>query len=207
MLIQVIFYMLATTLVVSALFVVTARNTVHSAMYLILTFFTTAALWITLHAEFLALVLVLVYVGAVMVLFLFVLMMLNLNQQKIREGFIKYLPLGIMVGVLVAAEMIIIITRGFGSFTASPDLAAQLPASNTAALGSVLYTQYLFAFEAAAVLLLIAMIAAIVLTLFHSKVAKKQNPADQVRVRKEDRIRIIQMDSEKKQTSVKGGSS
>jgi len=206
MLIQVIFYMLASTLLVSALCVVTARNTVHAAMFLILAFFTTAALWITLQAEFLALVLVLVYVGAVMVLFLFVLMMLNLNQQKRREGFIKYLPLGIIIGLLVAAEMIIIITRGSGSFVTNPDFATLIPASNTEALGSVLYTQYLFAFEAAAVLLLIAMIAAIVLTLHHSKVAKKQNPGEQVKVRKEDRLRIIQMDSEPKQSPTKGGS-
>ncbi len=206
MLIQVIFYMLASTLLVSALLVVTARNTVHAAMFLILTFFTTAALWITLHAEFLALVLVLVYVGAVMVLFLFVLMMLNLNKQKISEGFIKYLPLGIIIGVLVAVEMVIIITRGFGNITVSAELMANLPASNTAALGSVLYTKYLFAFEAAAVLLLIAMVSAIILTLHHSKVAKKQNPAEQVRVRKEDRLRIVNMASEKKQSPTRGSS-
>lgn len=206
MLIQVIFYTLATVLLASAVAVVTARNTVHSAMYLILTFFTTAALWITLYAEFLAIVLVLVYVGAVMVLFLFVLMMLNLNQQKIREGFIKYLPVGILVGVIVAVEMVLIITRGFGSLAPEASMVANLPASNTAALGSVLYTKYLFAFEAAAVLLLIAMIAAITLTLFHSQTAKKQNPSDQVKVKKEDRLRMVQMDAEPKQPPTREGS-
>jgi len=203
----IIFYSLAVTLLVGALGVVTARNTVHSAMFLILVFFTTTALWITLRAEFLALVLILVYVGAVMVLFLFVLMMLNLNKQKVQEGFIKYLPLGIVIGVLVAAEMIIILTRGFGSYVAKVNSAADAEGySNTAELGKILYTEYLFAFEAAAVLLLIAMIAAIVLTLYHVKGVKKQNPGQQVRVKKEDRLRIIKMDSEPKQAPGRGDS-
>ena len=207
MLEQVIFYSFATVLLTAALRVISVRNSVHAALYLVLVFFTCSALWILLRAEFLAIALVLVYVGAVMVLFLFVVMMLNLNMQVLREGFIRYLPLGISVAVLAVAEMVLVlINTSFPAVQLNSSVFQQAvnsnlfhQGSNTKALGNVLYTQYIFAFEIAAVVLLLAIVAAIVLTLQHRVNSKSQNPSKQVKVRREDRVRLIKMISEKKE--------
>ncbi len=196
LIIQIIFYGFSTVLILSALKVITARNTVYSALFLVLAFFTCSAIWILLRAEFLAIALILVYVGAVMVLFLFVVMMLNINEQPLREGFIKYLPVGILVAVVVVAEMIIVITNGFGAITEAK-ASGLMVTSNTKALGSVLYTDYLYQFEIAAVILLLAIIAAIVLTLHHQTGTKHQDPGKQVQVKAKDRVRLVKMDTEK----------
>ena len=193
---QIVFYSFASLLVFAALAVVTARNTVYSAMFLVMAFFTCAALWILLQAEFLAIVLVLVYVGAVMVLFLFVVMMLNINHQPLREGFIRYLPIGILIALIAVAEMVIVITRGFGAIKEAK-ATGMMVTSNTKALGSTLYTDYLYQFEIAAVVLLLAIIAAIVLTLHHQSGTKHQNPGKQVQVKRKNRVRLVKMDTEK----------
>lgn len=197
LLIQVIFYSFAGILVFSALKVVTARNTVYSALYLVLAFFTCSAIWILLRAEFLAIALILVYVGAVMVLFLFVVMMLNINHQPLREGFIKYLPLGVIIALIAVAEMVIVLTNGFGGFGEAKGVSGLMVTRNTEALGSVLYTDYLYQFEIAAVVLLLAIIAAIILTLHHQTGTKHQDPSRQVQVRREDRVRIVKVATEK----------
>ncbi|MBI2959044.1 MAG: NADH-quinone oxidoreductase subunit J [Betaproteobacteria bacterium] len=193
-----IFYVFAAILVYSALRVITARNPVHSALYLVLAFFTAAATWILLRAEFLAITLVLVYVGAVMVLFLFVEMMLDINFDRLREGFWSYLPLGAAIGLLMALEMGLVLGgRYFGLQTlpAPPDPGPGY--SNTKALGRLLYTDYAYAFELAAVVLVVAMIAAIALTLRKRKDTKYQRPAEQVAVRREERVRLVAMKAEK----------
>lgn len=190
-----LFYAFSAILVFAALRVITARNPVHAALFLVLAFFTSACLWILLQAEFLAISLVLVYVGAVMVLFLFVVMMLDINIDQLREGFWRYLPVGAFVGVVVAAEMILVLKadalRDLSAVAARPE-----GYSNTRELGLVLYTEYVFAFELAAVILLVAIVAAIALTLRRRKDSKYQDPSRQVRVRREDRIRIVSMKSE-----------
>jgi len=197
---KIIFYLFAGILILAALRVITARNPVHAALFLVLAFFSSAALWILLEAEFLAITLVLVYVGAVMVLFLFVVMMLNINIDVMREGFIKYLPIGIAVAVISAIEMGIVITGNFGA-DKTPALVRNEPGySNTEAIGNVLYTEYLFAFEVAAVLLLVAIVAAIALTMRKRPNTKFQNPGEQVIVKKADRLRVVKMDSEEKQS-------
>ncbi len=197
---KVVFYLFATILVLAAVRVITARNPVHAALFLVLAFFSSSALWILIEAEFLAITLVLVYVGAVMVLFLFVVMMLNINIDVMREGFIKYLPIGVAVAIISAIEMGIVITGNFGA-DKSPALVRK-PAdySNTEAIGQVLYTEYLFAFEVAAVLLLVAIVAAIALTMRKRPNTRYQNPSSQVVVRKEDRLRVVKMDVEDKQS-------
>lgn len=195
---KIVFYLFASILVLSALRVITAKNPVHAALFLVLTFFSSSALWILLEAEFLAITLVLVYVGAVMVLFLFVVMMLNINVDVMREGFIKYLPVGIAVAVISAIEMGIVITGNFKS-DKSPELVRHADNySNTEAIGRVLYTEYLFAFEVAAVVLLVAIVAAIALTMRKRLNTRYQNPASQVTVRKQDRLRVVKMDAEDK---------
>ena len=193
-----IFYFFATILVLAALRVITARNPVHAALSLVLAFFTAAGLWMMLEAEFLAITLVLVYVGAVMVLFLFVVMMLDINIDQLREGFWKYFPLGATVAVLMVIEMGMVFAHKRFSQENLPTPAAK-PAdySNTAELGRVLYTDYVYPFEIAAVILLVAIVAAIALTLRRRKKTKYQNPAEQVRVKRADRIRIVQMPSAK----------
>ncbi len=187
-----LFYALAAILVVSAVFVITVRNPVHAALFLVLSFFTAAALWLLLYAEFLALTLVLVYVGAVMVLFLFVVMMLDINLDLLREGFWKHLPLAATVGILMALEMALVLkSREFG-LEGAPSPGAPAPGySNTRALGQVLYTDYVFAFEIAAVILLVAIIAAIALTLRQRKETKYQDAGVQVATRKEDRLKVV----------------
>ena len=190
-----VFYVFGAILLASALAVITARNPVHAALFLVLAFFTASAIWLLLRAEFLALTLMVVYVGAVMVLFLFVVMMLDINLERLREGFWQYLPLGALVGVLMAAEMAAVLYgRWFG--LAAPPRAMPAGYSNTKELGRVLYTDYVYAFEIAAVVLLVAIIAAIALTLRRRKDARGQDPAEQVRARREDRVRLVSMRSE-----------
>ena len=192
-----VFYSLAIILLFAGLSVITARNPVHAALFLVLAFFTAAGIWLLLEAEFLAIALVLVYVGAVMVLFLFVVMMLDINLDKLREGFWDYLPMAGFIGVLMAAEMVMILgTKHFGLARVSAPKAHGVDYSNTAELGRVLYTDYLMPFELAAVVLLVAIVAAIALTLRDRKDSKFINPADQVRVKRADRIRMVSMPAE-----------
>jgi NADH-quinone oxidoreductase subunit J len=186
----VVFWSFSAILVFAALRVITSRNPVHSAMWLVLSFFTAAGIWLLLQAEFLAIALVLVYVGAVMVLFLFVVMMLDVNFDNLRTQFRSYLPLGVTVGALGLLEMtVVLIGGGVGQQPAVP----MEQASNTRALGDILYTDYVYPFELAAVILLVAIIAAIALTHRQRKETKHQDPGEQVKVRREDRIRLVHM--------------
>ena len=193
-----IFYFFAAILVFAGLRVITARNPVHAALFLVLAFFTAAGLWMLLEAEFLAITLVLVYVGAVMVLFLFVVMMLDINLDKLREGFWDYLPLAGFVSTLLMIEMALILgSRHFGlGVMATPEPHAA-DYSNTKELGRLIYTDYVYAFELAAVILLVAIVAAIALTLRRRKDSKYIDPAEQVRVKRNDRLRIVKMQAEK----------
>ena len=192
-----VFYALAIILLMAGLRVITARNPVHAALFFVLAFFTAAGIWLLLEAEFLAIALVLVYVGAVMVLFLFVVMMLDINLDKLREGFWDYLPMAGFIGVLMAAEMVMILgTKHFGLARVSAPPAHLAGYSNTAELGRQLYTDYLMPFELAAVVLLVAIVAAIALTLRDRKDSKFINPAEQVRVKRADRIRMVSMPAE-----------
>ena len=193
-----LFYAFSVILVAAAVLVVTVRNPVHAALFLVLAFFTAAALWMLIYAEFLALTLVLVYVGAVMVLFLFVVMMLDINLDVLREGFWRQLPLAGGVGALMALEMAAVLAgREFG-LEGSPSPGAP-PAgySNTKALGRVLYTDYVFPFEIAAVILLVAIVAAIAITLRSRKETKYQDPRTQLAARPGDRLKIVKMQSER----------
>ena len=189
----ILFYLFATVLTVAALGVITVKNSVHAALLLVLTFFTAAALWLLLQAEFLAIALVLVYVGAVMVLFLFVVMMLDIKIEPLREGFVRYLPIGAIVAVVMLVEMLGLIGLKTMSMQALP--ANPAGASNTAWLGNALFTQFLLPFEVAAVILTVALIAAVMLTLRRRVGVKSQNPAKQVAVKASERIRIVKMAS------------
>jgi NADH-quinone oxidoreductase subunit J len=193
MLTTAIFYATSLVLLGAAIGVISARNPVHSALCLILAFVSSAVLWLLLEAEFLAIVLVLVYVGAVMVLFLFVVMMLDINVDRMRQGFWKNLPVAAFVGVIVVLELIAVLWHQFGTIQAS--YAPRLPAdySNTKALGALIYTEYVYAFEIAAVILLVAIVAAIALTLRRREGVKAQNVSEQVRVRSTDRVRLVKM--------------
>ena len=194
-----IFYLFAAILVFAGLRVITARNPVHAALFLVLAFFTAAGLWILLEAEFLAITLVLVYVGAVMVLFLFVVMMLDINLDKLREGFWDYLPLAGFVSVLLVIEMALILgSRHFGLDVMATPASHPADYSNTKELGRLLYTDYVYAFELAAVILLVAIVAAIALTLRRRKDSKYIDPAKQVRVKRNDRLRIVKMQAVRK---------
>ena len=196
-----IFYAFSSVLIAAALGVITARNPVHSALLLVLAFFTSAGLWIQLQAEFLAITLVLVYVGAVMVLFLFVVMMLDINLARLREGFWSYLPLGGVVALLLVAEMALVLWGNYYGGFGGVEAPAPLPPSysNTKELGRLLYTQYVYPFEIAAVILLVAIVAAIALTLRHRKATKYQNPSQQIDIKRKDRVRIVDMASEKRE--------
>ena len=189
------FYAFAAILVFAGLRVITTKNTVHAALWLVLAFFTAAGIWLLLQAEFLALALVLVYVGAVMVLFLFVVMMLDVNFDRLRQHFRSYVPLGVLVGTLVLLEMALVIVSSAigveGTFPPPP------AGSNTKALGQLIYVDYVYAFEIAAVILLVAIVAAIALTHRERKASKYQDPGQQVKARREDRVRIVQMPVEK----------
>jgi NADH-quinone oxidoreductase subunit J len=192
----ILFYAFATVLLAAGLCVITARNPVHAALFLVLAFFTAAAIWLLLRAEFLAITLVLVYVGAVMVLFLFVVMMLDINIERMREGFWKNLPLAIVVGGIMMAEMAAVLWgRTFG--VAPQPVPRPADYSNTRELGRLLYTDYAYAFEVAAVILLVAIVAAIALTLRGRKDTRRQDPALQIKVRREDRVRLVSMPAEK----------
>ena len=195
----VIFYFFAIATVISACAVVTVRNPVHAALFLVLTFFTSAVIWMSLEAEFLAITLVLVYVGAVMVLFIFVVMMLDINVARLREGFVRYLPLGLAVAAIMLLLMLSVVTSDvFVMEVGSEPLPKAADYSNTKALGAVLYTDYVFGFEIAAVILLVAIIAAISLTMRKRTQTKYQIPSEQIKVRKADRLRIVKMPSEEK---------
>ncbi|MBE5315371.1 MAG: NADH-quinone oxidoreductase subunit J [Xanthomonadales bacterium] len=195
------FYLFASVAVLSALAVVSVRNPVHAVLFLILTFFSSACLWILADAEFLGIALVLVYVGAVMVLFLFVVMMLDIKFAPLREGFARYLPVGIVVGIVMALEMIALIGLArFGEALPATDPAAAAGMSNTEWLGRALFTQYLYPFELAAVILTVAIVAAIAITLRRRINVKAQDPARQVLVRREDRIRLVKMKAETPET-------
>ena len=188
-----LFYLFAAVLLFAAFRVITARNPVHAALYLVLAFFQASALWLMLQAEFLAITLVLVYVGAVMVLFLFVVMMLDINLDHMRKGFWKHFPLAAGLGTLVALEMAAVLMGGF-RFTERPAVAgAVAELSNTKELGRVLYTQYLYPLQAAAVILLVAIIAAIALTLRERKDSKAIDAADQIRVKPGERVRLVKV--------------
>ncbi|MGQ7844008.1 NADH-quinone oxidoreductase subunit J [Granulosicoccus sp. 3-233] len=195
-----IFYLFAAIMVFAAARVITARNPVHAAMFLVLTFFTCSAIWLLLEAEFLAITLVLVYVGAVMVLFLFVVMMLDVNVEPLREGFVKYLPVGILVGVIMLVEMVFLITQKYykAEQFPVPERVSADALSNTESLGRLLYSEYLFQFEIAAIILLVAIVAAIALTMRRRANTKYQSPSSQVEVRKQDRLRVVQMPAEKR---------
>lgn len=191
---SILFYAFAFVLIAAAGGVVTARNPVHAALFLVLAFVTSSALWLLLHAEFLAITLVLVYVGAVMVLFLFVVMMLDINIDQLREGFWRYLPIGLLVAAVMVGEMWLVLHQPSLAGAAPPVSVGEL--SNTKALGHLLYTQYAYAFELAAVILLVAIVAAIALTQRKRRDSKYQDPALQVRVRREDRVRLVSMPAE-----------
>jgi len=188
-----VFYAFSAILVFAALRVVTTRNPVHAALWLVLCFFSAAGIWLLLKAEFLAIALVLVYVGAVMVLFLFVVMMLDVNFDNLRKNFRSYIPVGATVGVLVLLEMGLVIAGGKLGGDAAP---APVSGSNTKALGRLIYVDYVYAFEIAAVLLLVAIIAAIALTHRQRRDTRRQNPGAQVAVRRRDRVRLVDLKSE-----------
>jgi len=187
-----LFYVFSAVLLFAAFRVITARSTVHSALFLVLAFFSASCLWMLLRAEFLAIVLVLVYVGAVMVLFLFVVMMLDINADEFRRGFWKHLPLAGLVGALIALQMALVLMRGF-ELEAPPVTARELEMGNTKLLGIELYTHYLYPLQLAAVLLLVAIVAAIALTLRERKSSKHIGASEQVRAKKADRVRLVKM--------------
>ena len=196
----IIFYAFSAILVASSLAVVTVKNPVYAALCLVLAFFTSSAIWLLLEAEFLAITLVLVYVGAVLVLFLFVVMMLDINVDKLREGFARYLPVGAAIGVIILVQLVIVLGADqFGPDKVADPVKHGADYSNTKELGSVLYTEHFYAFELAAAILLVAIVAAIALTLRRRPGTKAQDIDKQVRVKRDDRLRIVKMDAEKKQ--------
>ncbi len=193
-----LFYGFAAVLVIAALGVITSRNPVHAALFLVLAFFESSMLWLLMEAEFLAVVLILVYVGAVMVLFLFVVMMIDINVDRMREGYTRYMPLGIGVAIVVILEIgHVIWFRSQGlPFLTVPDPHPE-GYSNTKELGAVLYTEHVYAFELASVVLLLAIVAAITLTMRRRPGLKVQNIAEQVAVRRDDRVRLVKMEPTK----------
>ncbi|MBI1906342.1 MAG: NADH-quinone oxidoreductase subunit J [Rhodocyclales bacterium] len=193
-----VFYVMAAILLFAAVRVITARNPVHAALFLVLSFFSGAGIWLLLEAEFLAITLILVYVGAVMVLFLFVVMMLDIDIERLREGFWSHLPVGGLVGALLAVQMALVLGGSyFGADVMPTPPAAQESYSNTREIGRVLYTDYAYPFELASLILLVAMIAAVTLTLRKRKGLKNVNPSEQVMVHRADRVRMVSMPAEK----------
>ena len=193
----VFFYAFAGLLVISALRVVTARNPVHAALFLVLAFFCASGLWMLLKAEFLSLALILVYVGAVMVLFLFVVMMLDLDLEHLRRDYKKFLPVAFLMGAVIVLELSIVLIRSFiGTSTPVQPMLEEMSSNNTHALGMLIFVDYVYAFEVAGVILLVAIIAAVALTLRNRKDAKTQNISQQVNVNSADRMRIVKMDSD-----------
>jgi NADH-quinone oxidoreductase subunit J len=191
------FYVLATVMIVAALRVITARNPVHAVLFLVLTFFNAAGLWLLLQAEFLAMALVMVYVGAVMVLFLFVVMMLDINIERLRQGFWSNLPTALTVGLLMLGEMAMVVSTDYFGTASFPGQMNKADYSNTKELGRVLFTEYAYPFELASLILLVAIIAAVVLTLRQRRDVKRLNPAEQIAVKHTDRLRVLQMPAEK----------
>lgn len=194
---QIVFYSFSGLLILSALMVITVRNPVHAALFLVLSFFCSAAIWLLLQAEFLAIALVLVYVGAVMVLFLFVVMMLDINTARLRAGFIRYLPAGIIVAVLMMIAMGLMLTAENVSILEKPRAVLADGVSNTSVLGQLMFTEFLYPFEIAGAILLVAIIAAITLTMRKGKDHKSQKPEQQVSVKRSERVRLVSMKSEK----------
>lgn len=194
----ILFYLFAAVTVFAALRVITARNPLHAVLFLVLAFVSSAGIWLLLEAEFLAITLVLVYVGAVMVLFLFVVMMLDINIERLREGFWSYLPLGAAIGALMTLEMVLVLGGRYFGIESLPDPGAH-PAgySNTKELGRLLFTDYVYPFELASIVLLVAIVAAVVLTKRTRQGNKSQQPGDQIAVQSKDRVRIVSMPSEK----------
>jgi NADH-quinone oxidoreductase subunit J len=191
-----LFYVFSAVLLGASFGVITARSTVHAALYLVLAFFSAACVWMLLKAEFLAIALVLVYVGAVMVLFLFVVMMLDINTDAFRQNFWRHFPLAGIVGALIALEMTLVLRGGFDVASPKPMSAEEAALPNTKLLGIEIYTNYLYPLQLAAVLLLIAIVAAIALTLRERKDSRHLNPSQQVRVKAADRVRLVKMDAE-----------
>ena len=192
-----VFYFLAAILVFASLRVVTLRNPVHAALHLVLAFFSASGIWILLQAEFLAIVLILVYVGAVMVLFLFVVMLLDINLDRLREGFWSYLPLGSIVALLVVAEMGLVLGGMYWGVLESDVPQTEAGHSNVQAVGRLLFTEYVYPFELASVVLLVGIVAAVALTLRGKRKSKSVSPSQQVFVKAKDRVRILQMPAEK----------
>jgi NADH-quinone oxidoreductase subunit J len=193
-----VFFILSAIMVFAALRVITARNPVHAALFLVLAFVTAGGIWLLLAAEFLAIVLVMVYVGAVMVLFLFVVMMLDINLDRLREGFWSYLPVGALIGVLLVIEMALVLGGRYFGLEAMPEPpAAQSGYSNTRELGRLLYTDYVYPFELASLLLLVAMVVAVSLTLRKRKSMRHLHPSEQVTVKRGDRVELVSMPAEK----------
>jgi len=204
---QILFYCFSAVLIFAATMVITVRNPVRAALFLVLAFFTSAGIWLLLEAEFLALTLVLVYVGAVMVLFLFVVMMLDINLSSLQEGFTRYLPLGIIVAALITIEMLAVLGASHFGLDIVPAPAPQPEDySNTKAIGLLLYTTYVYPFEIASVILTVAIIAAITLTLRDTKSRKAQVVSEQVKVRAEDRVRVVKMKTSKPDNDQEAGS-
>ena len=196
---ELVFYTFSLVMVFAAVSVITVRNPVYAVLFLILAFFSAAAIWMLLEAEFLAIILIVVYVGAVMVLFLFVIMMLDINLVPFKEGFIRYLPVAIMVAVVMAIELLMVMwSRGrFGAEMFPVPAANSADYSNTRELGQLLYTNYLLPFEVAGIILLVAIVAAVALTLRTRPGIKTQNPAEQVKARSDQSVRLVKMKSEK----------
>lgn len=192
----IVFYVFAALAIFAAVRVVTASNPVHAVLFLVLAFFNVAGLWLLLQAEFLAMALIMVYVGAVMVLFLFVVMMLDINVERLRRGFWSYLPLGLTIGLLMVAEMAMVLSGRYFGFDALPGLATAPDYSNTKELGRLLFTDYVYPFELASVILLVGIVAAVMLTLRHRKDVKHLDTARQLAVKAKDRLRIVKMASE-----------
>lgn len=191
-----VFYFLSTILVFASLRVVTSRNPVHAALFLVLAFFTASGVWMLLQAEFLAIALVLIYVGAVMVLFLFVVMMLDINIDRLREGFWSYLPLGSIIALLMLAEMALVLGGNYLDLFENAVPQAAAGASNVQTIGRLMFTDYVYAFELASVILLVGIVAAVALTLREKRLTKSVSPSQQVFVKAKDRVRVLQMPSE-----------
>jgi NADH-quinone oxidoreductase subunit J len=191
-----LFYLFSAVMLFAALRVITARNPVHAALYLVLAFFQASGIWMLLKAEFLSITLVLVYVGAVMVLFLFVVMMIDINLDALKQGFWNHFPLAASIGAVLALELASVLMGGFRSVQVVAETVAPAGTqySNTKELGLVLYTDYLYALEIAAVILLVAIVAAIALTMRERKDTKAQNPGEQVKVKAKDRLRMVKME-------------
>ena len=196
---QIIFYIFGAMLLLSATMVVVIKNPIHAALFLVLSFFSSAAVWLLLNAEFLAIALVLVYVGAVMVLFSFVVMMLDINLSTLKDGFARYFPLGIFIALLMVIAMGIIVGSDYFTSDTYTQINTSTTPSNTKLLGYAIYTDYLYQFEIAGVILLVAIIAAISLSMSKLKNTKSTHPNEQVSVKKEDRLRVVKMKTEKRE--------